>query len=125
MNKTQFSELVAFLSQVIGNHNSDLEIIFNSYKCNVLDIAKFEEILTKTKNITQIVNQLQNLKSLVLIDQDYANFCMLVFYGSLMAEFLRKTKRIAKWVRKHARNWQDLELKFRSLLEKDSFLAGL
>ncbi|MBS0350401.1 MAG: hypothetical protein JSR33_04285 [Proteobacteria bacterium] len=118
MSKTQFSELMSSLLQEISNTNLKLEVFFSSFIDNSLSRQKFEEIINPINNIKKILTQLTNSKVIILTDQDYAYFCMLLLYGSLMAKSLRKTK-ITQEARGYALSWKAFEGRFKSFLERD------
>ncbi len=109
MKKSQFLELLNLLAAEL-----------NHFKLNYLKTQNgCETQLNLVTEILKRINQLEELEILVLSDQDYTHFCMLLVYGGLMAESLKNMKRLSRRKMQHARNWHELQKTFKPLLEEN------
>lgn len=106
----QLNHLVEILDE-----NLELEIEKN------LKIVCFEQIIDAIQNIKLLSDDLTQIKSLILIDQDFINFCLLIAYGWDMAEYLLSLTKTSKKIRSRAGVWKDLAIKLKPLLKNDIY----
>ena len=125
MKKTEFLASLNFLSQKLTSINLNLGFLFKAIKENSLEESRCEQTIQEVEEVKNLINQLVDINIIILIDQDYTNFCLLILYGSLMAEHLTKMKRVSRKTVKVMHNWWQLEKIFKHLLEENIIFSSV
>lgn len=87
-------------------------------QCVCKDELSLEKVMVDISMLVKRINEIKVLKSIILFEQDYINFCLLLVYGSEMAKVLPKLKNCPENSRKHAKAWNEIANKFVSFLNK-------
>lgn len=117
----QLSESLRILSEELSNFTINLKVFSDSMeKENSRKIVKLQKLTKQNNQIKTIIDKIQEAKSLTLLDQDYSNFCLLILYGSFMAEQLLATEASDHSSYRHATEWKTLAQTFKPFFEKNS-----
>ena len=117
----QLSESLRNLSDELSYFTINLRIFTDSVaKENIRKTSKLQKLAEQHHQIKVILDKIQEIKSLTLIDQDYSNFCLLIFYGSFMADQLLAMKATDESSVRHANEWKTLAQTFKPFFEKNS-----
>lgn len=124
MKKSQFLDFLNALAAELSQFRLNLETLCHAMNDNLTVQNESQILITEATEILKIIQRLEKLEILVLIDQDYTDCCMMLLYGSLMAEYLKKIKRISRNKLKYAQNWHELEKTFKPILEENLRLCS-
>lgn len=68
----------------------------------------FEKLLNPIIAIMKLIKIIEKRERIILIDQDYINFCLLRFHGNNMSRFLLEQETDSKQTLWHADSWDKL-----------------
>lgn len=119
-NETSIFNTFTILSEELNAFQTLLKCT-NSGLVNCICVNKLplEKVFAGISILLDLINEFKQVKSLTLLEQDYINFCLLLVYGSEMAETLPKLKNCPENSRKHAKAWKEVAIKFTPLLNNN------
>ncbi len=121
MKKDNYSNSLQILAQELNNFQELLTISFQSGAAGNSKIWSLEQIMNSVQNIKVLTGEFESVKSLTLINQDYSNFCFLLFEGSIMADYLLAKNNTPKKMQRLASYWKDTAVKFKPFLENSIY----
>lgn len=118
-NPLQASELLRDLAVELANFALSLQALSSSLKKeNTRAARKLQQITQKILKTKATMERTSELKILTLAGQDYTNFCLLVFYGNFMANYLISLKKVNKDPLRHAQCWKNLIVQCKPFFER-------
>lgn len=121
-NENSLSTTLTNLTQELHNFKALIEITRDGLVNGVSkDEIPLEAIFIVISNLLKLINEFKMIKSLILLEQDYINFCLLLVYGSEMAAALLKLKNCPDNSRQHAKAWKEIASEFTLLLNNNIY----
>ena len=119
---------IDYLLQSLGFIAQELSafeaLLNNSRKSRIRENLKslsLEPIRDAIQRIKTIQAEFLRIKSIILIDQDFTNLCLLITHGWDMVEYLLDRKGIPESIHCHARAWKKIVVEFKPFLKNSIY----
>ncbi len=113
MKNNKFPKSLQILMKELISIQVLLEGIQNKLNdSNHLTEFQLKRLKGKTIAIVALIKEVKKVKSLTLMEQDYVNFCLLLAYGSDMADDLLELENSSDKSRSNAHSWNAIVKEF-------------
>lgn len=121
MKKDNYFTSLHSLAQELSNFQELLNITYKSEIDGNLIKQPLGQMINVVQGIKVLVEEVKREESLTLLNQDFSNFCLLLIYGSDMADCLLARDETSKKIQNQARHWKDIAAKFRPFLKNSIY----
>ena len=121
MKKDYYSKSIQILAQELSNFQELLDSTCESEVDKRIKGWPLEQIMNSVQNIKTMAAEVKRIKSLTLLNQDFAHFCLLLIDGSDMANHLLASDETHAKIQKQARSWKKIAAKFKPFLKNSIY----
>lgn len=106
--RKQLKTQIDHLRQIAGKVNTQLH--------DAIARNDFSEILQQTKQMNDLLDQMQSSLTFTLSDEEYLQFCDLIVCSSELAQHILTTQSSTRSAKRHAIYWQKIAKEFKPFL---------